>query len=121
MTNNEQEGRPRGRKERAAWYGMALEGQAGSGLSMAAYATRSGVTAATLYRWKKRLGGPAGSRVEARAAQSNGLIEVAIKNCPSSGTPENFLVRLSPGRSIEVPQDFNTAALEQLLGILEAC
>jgi transposase-like protein len=121
MTNTEQEGRPRGRKERAAWYAMALEGQAGSGLNMAAYAARIGVAAATLYQWKKRLCGLSSSRVEANAVQPNGLIRVAIKNSPSVGTTEKFLVRLSHGRSLEVPQDFNSVALEQLLGILETC
>ena len=122
MTNDEQEQeRPRSRRERAAWYAAVLESQAGSGLSMTACATKIGVTAATLYQWKRRLGGLAGSPVEANAGQPSGLIQVAIKNCPSARTPEKFLVRLSPSRSVEVPQDFHTAALEQQLGILEAC
>ena len=121
MTNNEQGRRPRGRKERVAWYAAALERQAGSGLSVAAYAARIGVTAATLYQWKKRLVEQAENSVEVNSAQSNGLIRVAVPNCPSAQAPEKFLVHLSSSRSIEVPQDFNTAALERLLGIVQAC
>ena len=54
--------RPRSRDELEAWYGAALDDQATSGLSVAEYAEGIGVTAATLYQWRRRLGADSDDR-----------------------------------------------------------
>jgi len=121
MSNDEHKQRPRSRKELAAWYALSLEDQASSGLSISAYAAKIGVTAATLYQWRRRLGAQAGSAGETRAGGPSGLIQVAVKNPSPARTPEKFVVRLRSDHRVEVPQNFDPAALEQLLGILETC
>lgn len=47
--------RPTSREELADWCATALAAQASSGLSVSAYAAQLGVTAATLYQWRRRL------------------------------------------------------------------
>ncbi|RLA56225.1 MAG: hypothetical protein DRR04_14225 [Gammaproteobacteria bacterium] len=121
MTNNRQQRPPSSRQERAAWYTTALEDQASSGLSMAEYAAEVGVAAATLYQWKRRLSGRAESPSGSNTARPSGLIQVGLNDSVAVEAQSMFIVRLSPERSIEVPQDFETEALEQLLSILEAC
>ena len=49
--------RPTSRRDLASWYARALEAQRASGLSVADYAMRIGVSAPTLYLWRRRLGG----------------------------------------------------------------
>jgi len=121
MTNSQQERPPRGRKERAAWYASALEAQASSGMSMTQFAAKMGVTAVTLYHWKRRLSNRANDASEPSTTLPSGLIQVALNDCAAAATPSMFIIRLSSKRSVEVPQDFDAEALEQLLGILEAC
>jgi hypothetical protein len=55
MENIDTKDRPRGREQLAAWYAQVLEAQGRSGLSIAEYGAQIGVTAATLYSWKRRL------------------------------------------------------------------
>ena len=106
--------RPTSRKERAAWYGAVLEAQARSGLSVCDYAERIGVTATTLYWWRRRLGQGGGAR------DPVSLVEVAVAGPEGSG--EAMVVRLSDGRhSIEVPRGFDDDALRRLIGVLESC
>lgn len=121
MTNNQQKRPPRGRKERAAWYASALEAQASSGTSMTEFEAKIGVTAVTLYPWKRRLSTRVESPSEPSATRPSGLIQVALDGSVAADAPAMFIVRLSSERSVEVPQDFDAEALEQLLGILEAC
>lgn len=122
MTSIEHNPRPRDRARLAAWYTEALEGQASSGMSVASYASRIGVTAATLYQWKRRLAGRNASGAdEVNAARSSGLIQVALEAPRTQRTPEKYIVHLRSGRSIDVPHDFEAEALEQLLTVLEPC
>ncbi len=55
METIELSARPRNRDDLAAWYAAALEDQVASGLSVAEYAGLIGVTATTLYEWRRRL------------------------------------------------------------------
>ena len=109
--------RPRDRQGLSEWYAAALEDQATSGLSVADYAFEIGVTAATLYQWRRRLSeegtGP--------ARRGSGLVEVMVKPgaLASSWT---YVVRIGcGGRSIEVPRGFDGDELQRLVTLLESC
>jgi hypothetical protein len=110
--------RPLGREELSRWYATALAAQASSGLSMADYAVEIGVTAATLYQWRRRLS----SRVV--ASQGGGgprLVEVTV--APDGvGAADPLVVRVAGGRrTIEVPRGFDSEDLRRLVTVLESC
>ncbi len=113
--------RPQSRDELAVWYTAALDEQASGGLSMAEYAEELGVTATTLYQWKRRLSAEEEDRAEYETPSSMGLVEVSLEGPSSSDNAENFVVRLDDGRCVEVPQRFNDAGLIRLLQLLESC
>jgi transposase-like protein len=108
--------RPRSRVELATWYATALEAQASSGLSVTKFAEEIGVTAATLYQWRRRLWrSAAGQRGQAR------LVEVSLATAQANSVAESFVVRVAGGRSIEVPQGFDEGNLRRLVAVLESC
>lgn len=110
--------RPGSRSALAAWYSAALDAQAASGLSVASYAERIGVSVPTLYQWRRRLESPSpphGGRGDAQ------LIEVALAE-PATRASDGVLVRLCDGRrSIEVPRGFDGDDLRRLVAVLESC
>jgi hypothetical protein len=110
-------GRPTSRDELAAWYSAALDAQAASGLSVAAYAERVGVSAWTLYQWRRRLSSSTGRR-----RRHANLVEVTIAR-PSRATGGGCLVVLvnEGRRSIEVPRGFDTDELRRVVTALESC
>lgn len=116
MKRNDLQERPERREELAGWYAELLEAQASSGLSMADYAAEVGVTAGTLYQWKRRLADYA----EFETPRSLGLVEVSVKRGPSERTASPFVVRLGD-RCVEVPQQFDDEDLIRLIGVLESC
>ena len=109
----------RNRDELASWYAAALDEQSSSGLSMAEYASKLGVTATTLYQWKRRLSVEE-DRAEFETPRSMGLVEVSLEGCSSTGEAGHFVVRLG-NRWVEVPRRFEDADLLRLVAILEAC
>jgi transcriptional regulator with XRE-family HTH domain len=112
MRRNDVGARPTSRQELADWYGVVLVAQARSGLSVAEYAERVGVTGATLYQWRRRLGEGRGGRAK--------LVEVAVAG--PAGRGEALVVRLSDGRrSIEVSRGFDDEDLRRLIAVLESC
>ena len=111
------EGRPSSRDELASWYSSLLEQQAASGLSVLEFAKRAGISAWTLYQWRRRLP-PATETVPAERPK---LIEVAITG-PSLGAGSGMVVRLGDGRrSIAVPVGFDGDELRRLVSVLESC
>lgn len=109
--------RPASRDELAAWYSAALETQRTSGLSVAAYATQLGVSAPTLYQWRRRLD-PAGEERDAKPR----LLEVTTARPATSPSRRILLVRVNQGRrSIAVPAGFDDAELRRLIKVLESC
>ena len=109
-----------GRDELARWYSEALAEQAASGLSVAEYAEEIGVTASTLYQWRRRLARTEGERQSRRPF---GLVEVAIEDegDAARAKSEHLVVRLEGGRGIEVPVGFDDGELRRLVGVLESC
>ena len=108
--------RPAGRSELAAWYSAALDAQAASGLSVADYAARIGVSVPTLYQWRRRLASATGGG-QGRAK----LVEVALAG-PAPTAIDDLVVRVCGGRrSIEVPRGFDGDDLRRLVAVLESC
>jgi hypothetical protein len=109
--------RPAGRDELAAWYAEALEVQAASGLSVAEFAGRIGVSVPTFYAWRRRLGSSAPRELPAK------LVELTVTRGASGATAAGaMVVRLCTGRrSIEVPAGFDDAELRRLVATLESC
>lgn len=120
MTDIDLTERPRNRGELAEWYAAALAQQEDSGVSVADFAAGLGVTAATLYQWRRRLAAGGNHPPVARPAPA-GLVEVTVGRdvCTSSSDP--FVVRLGPHRDIEVPRSFDASDLRRLVVALESC
>lgn len=111
-------GRPTSRGELAAWYSSILEQQAESGLSVTEYAARAGLSAWTLYGWRRRLGAVADASPSSERPR---LIEVAVSR-PTAPATEGLLVRLGDGRrSVVVPSGFDGDDLRRLVAVLESC
>jgi hypothetical protein len=111
--------RPTSRDELAVWYSEALAAQAASGLSVAAFAGRIGVSVPTLYMWRRRLGPCQAREVPAR------LVELTVTRTPSmpdATSASAMVVRLCSGRrSIDVPAGFDDDELRRLVAALESC
>lgn len=101
----------------AAWYAEALEVQAASGLSVAEFAGRIGVSTPTFYAWRRRLGSSPPREVPAQ------LVELTVTRSPTAAAAAvGMVVRLCSGRrSIDVPAGFDDAELRRLVATLESC
>lgn len=111
--------RPTSREELTDWYAAALSAQASSGLSVSAYAALIGVTAATLYQWRRRLACDGDGDHEGSPAN---LVEVTLARSTPSVAEHRLLVRIGDGRrGIEVPRGFDAADLQRLVAALESC
>ena len=109
--------RPTSRDELASWYAGALEAQAASGLSVAEYAGRIGVSVPTLYMWRRRLGSP-----RLNGGDDAKLIELTVTRPTTTSASEGMLVRVGDGRrSVVVPPGFDAAELRRLVEVLESC
>ena len=108
--------RPTKREELGSWYASILEEQARSGRSVTEFAARTGISAWSLYQWRRRLS-RAGSR---RGEQAPRLVEVAVVQEERSRA-RHLRVRLRSGHRVDVPAGFNDAELRRLLGVLESC
>lgn len=112
--------RPRNREDLAKWYAAALAEQASSGVSVADFAEELGVTATTLYQWRRRLAAGSHHRRQAPSAPI-GLVEVTVDRDVTASDVEPFVVRLGPHRGIEVPRAFDESDLRRLVAVLESC
>jgi len=119
MQRNAIGARPDDRQGLSEWYAAALEDQASSGLSVADYAIEIGVTAATLYQWRRRLSEEGGTRPVRRGG---GLVEVMVKPGTPAAESCTYVVRVGcGGRSIEVRRGFDSGELQRLVTLLESC
>ncbi|MCP3994292.1 MAG: hypothetical protein GY722_04390 [bacterium] len=111
--------RPRNRDDLAAWYAAAFDDQAASGLSVAEYADLIGVTATTLYQWRRRLA--AASHSEPEVSNVTGLVEVEFEETGATASEAILVVRLRDGIEIEVPSNFDDEALRRLIKVIDPC
>ena len=109
--------RPAGRDALAAWYAEALDVQRASGLSVAEFAPRIGVSAPTFYAWRRRLAAAAPRELPAQLVE----LTVARGSSPAAAAGP-MVVQLCAGRrSIEVPAGFDGAELQRLVAAIESC
>ena len=110
--------RPSKRSELIEWYRQAVMELEASGLSLPQFAERIGVSAATMYAWRKRF---ESARPQQRAY---GLVEVAPAPTPEparSQPPADFTVQVSSTLSIAVPVGFDADELRRLVQVIESC
>ena len=102
------------RRKRESWAEL-VAGWEASGESAAAFGSRIGTGAATLYRWRREL-----RRAPAAKASSLSLAKLVEVQPLARTTDERFEVRLADGCSVSVPPSFDADALGRLLRVLEA-
>jgi transposase-like protein len=99
----------------AKYYQELLEEQARSGLSVTEFAEGVGVSAATLYLWRRRLAG------SANRAEVGDLLEVQVTDDESGGRGRPMVLAIDGRLRIELEADFDAGALERLLRLLSRC
>lgn len=113
--------RPQSRDLLADWYRAALAEQEDSGLSVAEYADEIGVSAATLYQWRRRLESTSSDKRQGGPE----LIEIVVpEQAALDERPvmrSSLTVHLGSSRSIEVSADFDPVALREVVRALESC
>ena len=112
------ESRPKSRTELAAWYEAIFDAQESSGMSVAEAADEIGVTASTLYQWRRRL--VAAPDADLQAA---GLVRVRVGRGeePLSKGSRSVVLRLGENRSVEVPDGFDADELARLIEVVATC
>ncbi|MBX3463281.1 MAG: hypothetical protein KF830_08925 [Planctomycetes bacterium] len=111
--------RPTSRDELAAWYTGALAAQAASGLTVAEFARRIGVSVPTLYVWRRRLGSSPPRELPAKLVELTTTQASPMAEQASAGA---MVVRLCSGRrSIDVSAGFDDEELRRLVAALESC
>lgn len=105
-----------GRSGLAEYYRGLLDEQAKSELSVSAFAEEAGLSAATLYSWRRRLAGAV------EESDAGDLIEVQVTDDDAVLRRGASIVLMVDGRlRIELESDFDDVALERLLRILSRC
>ena len=90
-----------------------LAEQRASGLSVAAFARERGLSAWTLYDWRRRLG------EQAVPQEKPEFVQVMV--APSASRASTIAVELEAGMRVHVPAGFDAAELRRLLEVLASC
>lgn len=106
----------RGRSDLTEYYRALLEEQEQSELSVTEFAEEVGVSAATLYSWRRRLAESGEDR------EGGDLIEVQVTGDGDVLQRGASIVLMVDSRlRIELEADFDGGALERLLSVLSRC
>lgn len=92
-----------------------LAEQEKSGLSVARFARERGISAWSLYEWRRRLRKEGGRG----ARRSQRFVQVRVVGEPAG--PSTIAVELPAGARVHVPRGFDEDELRRLLGVLESC
>lgn len=102
------------RRSREEWRSLIAEWSR-SGEGIESFCRRRGVRAGTFNWWRWRLGRE--SQDESGWVELKGL---GPGSEPEQSAGESFELRWSDGLTLRVPRDFDAAALERLLSVLES-
>lgn len=113
--------RPAGHSQKTTWYRELLEAADQHGLSASELADRAGCSLGTIYNWRRRLSN--GSSVNpAPEPAAQRLVRVHVPANPTPPISQGaFELRLRHGRSVIVPNQFDSHALASLVEVLEQC
>jgi transposase len=103
-------GRPRDPRTEQRWR-LRIEQWQHSGLSVAAFCARHGLTQASFYAWRRHL------RQRATTPTPFLAVQVVPEEDPGSGTTLELV--LACGRRLRVPVGFDPVTLRRLLTVLE--
>jgi transposase-like protein len=115
------ESRPADRADLAAWYEAILNAQESSGMSVAEAADEVGITATTLYQWRRRLSAMAAPDVDLQPASKLVRVHVRRREEQPREARRSVVLRLGGERSIEVPDGFDADELARLIPVVVAC
>jgi transposase-like protein len=96
---------------------QALTALAQSGLELSAFATREGLDAQRLWRWRRQLAAQAAMTFEEIVPRD--ATSVPDGGAMSPSERERFEIVLRSGRVVRVPMSFDASALRLLLAIVE--
>jgi transposase-like protein len=96
---------------------QALTAWAQSGLSLGAFATREGLDAQRLWRWRRKLGTPTAPTFEEIVRQDAVSERDGEPMAPAER--ERFEIVLRSGRVVRVPASFDATELRHLLAIVD--
>jgi hypothetical protein len=102
------------RRRQAEWRKLVARWEA-SGESAAVFASVVGVSAGTLWRWRREL-----SRETVSESTGPALARLVEVRPTALAADDWFEIRLAAGLRIGVPASFDEVALERLLRVLEA-
>ena len=111
----------RERTSRADWQ-KRIERWNDSGLSAEQFAAELGINAGTLRHWKYFLGKQVSRTASAKApaVTASALVEVRPSSVATTvASSLAFELELGTDRKLRIPPQFDAAALERLLGVLE--
>jgi transcriptional regulator with XRE-family HTH domain len=118
MSTFDPKSRPSGGSALARWYSEALAEQRRRGISVSDFAGELGVSAVTLYQWRRRLAG-GGSQ---KKPLPSGLIELKMDGATKvEQKPSGLRLHLDEHGVLEIPCDFDAEALSRLIEVLRAC
>lgn len=106
-------------EDRHAHYRALLGEQERSGQSLRAFAAARGLSAWTLYGWRRRLGQV---KRELDASRGEELVPVELVGTEATGNGAGARLEVVIGaRRILVPPEFDEGELERVIGVLERC
>lgn len=88
-----------------------------SGLSLLAFARTAGLCYASLLRWRSRQRKGSNALVSSDFGADPRFVPVEIE---SEGLSGDYILSWPTGRSLKIPPQFETEALQRLLSVLEA-
>jgi hypothetical protein len=103
----------------AAHYSRLLTKQAASRLTMREFAALHGVSACTLYFWRRRLAAEGGG-VQAASGTLAAVDVVGSARAPDAA-PVGYEVLLTNGVHLRVPHDFAASRVAELLSVMRSC
>lgn len=104
-----------GRDGLAAHYADLLSKQESSDLSMREFAAQHGVSACTLYQWKRRLS----SDPSAARSEVGSLVAVdVIQQADMRTRAEVYELSFANGASLRLPRDFDVARVAELVALV---
>jgi hypothetical protein len=98
MSNSSTNERPKSRAARSTWYASIIEGQERDGISVVEAARAAGITAVTLYRWKKLLSS------DHSPTATQGLVGSRPPSHPSPSLAAHFALNAVPSTPCSPPR-----------------